>query len=112
MRIFLYSCERITNEKYKDDAILKKTFIKDFLECPSRIDFVYFIHEIDSRFKTKKEDIKTSKAVEEHYFWKIQVDESIVLNNLYSGRKISKGLAKINRGSQVHHNWYLLPFDN
>ena len=66
---------------------------------------------IDSRFKTKKEDIKTSKAGEEHYFWKIQVNESIVLNNLYSGRKISKGLAKINRGSQLHHNWYLLPFD-
>ena len=104
MRIFLYSCERITNEKYKGDAIHQKTFIKDFLECRSRINFVYFKPVTDSRFKTKKEDIKTSKAGEEHYFWKIQVDESIVLNNLYSGRKISKGLAKINRGSQGHHN--------
>ena len=104
MRIFLYSCERITNEKYKGDAIHQKTFIKDFLECRSRINFVYFKPVTDSRFKTKKEDIKTSKAGEEHYFWKIQVDESIVLNNLYSGRKISKGLAKINGGSQGHHN--------
>ena len=104
MRIILYSCERITNEKYKGDAIHQKTFIKDFLECRSLINFVYFKPVTDSRFKTKKEDIKTSKASEEHYFWKIQVDESIVLNNLYSGRKISKGLAKINRGSQGHHN--------
>ena len=52
------------------DAILQKTFIKDFLECHSRINFVYFIPVIDSRFKTKKEDIKTSKAGEEEYFGK------------------------------------------
>ena len=70
MRIFLYSCERITNEKYKGDAILQKTFIKDFLECHSRINFVYFIPVIDSRFKTKKEDIKTSKGGEEECFGK------------------------------------------
>ena len=52
------------------DAILQKTFIKDFLECHSCINFVYFIPVIDSRFKTKKEDIKTSKAGEEEYFGK------------------------------------------
>ena len=52
------------------DAILQKTFIKDFLECHSCINFVYFIPVIDSRFKTKKEDIKTSKAGEEECFGK------------------------------------------
>ena len=52
------------------DAILQKTFIKDFLECHSRINFVYFIPVIDSRFKTKKEDIKTSKVGEEECFGK------------------------------------------
>ena len=80
------------------DTILQKTFIKDFLECHSRINFVYFIPVIDSRFKTKKEDIKTSKAGGRRVLWKIQVDEFIVLNNLYSGRKISKGVAKNKQG--------------
>lgn len=35
-----------------------------------KITFVYFIPVIDSRFKTKKEDIKASKAGEEEYFGK------------------------------------------
>lgn len=52
------------------DTILQKTFIKDFLECHSLINFVYFIPVIDSRFKTKKEDIKTSKAGGEECFGK------------------------------------------
>ena len=28
---------------------------------------------------------------------------------LCRGRKVGKGVAKINKGSQVHQNWYLLP---
>ena len=68
MRTFLYSCGRITNEKYKGDAILQKTFIKDFLECHSRINFVYFILVVDSGFKTKREAAKARLAREEEYF--------------------------------------------
>ena len=33
-----------------------------------------------------------------------------VTYTLCRGRKVGKGVAKINKGSQVHHNWYLLPF--
>ena len=42
--------------------------------------------------------------------WKIQVDEFIVLNNLYSGRKISKGVAKNKQRVASASQLVLMPY--
>lgn len=98
----------IKQNKNNTSGIRGVHFDKDRGVWVAQIMFQRKTHNLD-RYKTKSKAVKARLAGEEHYFGKYRYLHVDITNTLHRGRKVGKGVAKINKGSQVHHNWYLLP---